>query len=101
MDMPLARIHRLALPMLRCQLAKLREPGAGGAADKWRKALVAEVKALEADRYRLPWRDGVPAVLEASLKPYRERLEAGYSRMANLFEIAVDQRWGSRGRANN
>ena len=77
MDMPLARIHRLALPMLRCQLAKLREPGAGGAADKWRKALVAEVKALEADRYRLPWRDGVPAVLEASLKPYRERLEAG------------------------
>ena len=63
--------------------------------------VLAEVKALEADRYRLPWRDGVPAVIEASLKPYRERLEAGYSRMANLFEIAVDQRWGSRGRANN
>ena len=73
-DMNLMRIHRLILPMLRCQLAKLQEGRAGGAQDKWREALAAEVKAMEADRYRLPWQDGVPEAIEGSLRPFRERL---------------------------
>jgi hypothetical protein len=94
-DMNLMRIHRLVLPMLQCQLAKLGEGRPGGPQDKWRQALAAEVKAMEADRYRLPWQDGVPAEIDSSLRPFRERLEAGFSRMADLFEISVNQRLGS------
>jgi hypothetical protein len=86
------RVHRIILPMLQNQLAKL-SPGTGGkAADKWREALAAEVKAMEADRFRLPWQDGLPEILESSLKPFRAELETGYSRMTNPLEISFDQR---------
>jgi hypothetical protein len=93
-DMILARAHRLVLPMLKCQLAKLDEgrPGGGAAPDKWREALAAEIKAMEADRSRLPWRDGVPETIESSLRPWREKLEAGYSPLADVFEISRDER---------
>jgi len=94
------RIHRLVLPMLHCQLAKLQEGRPGGAHDKWREALAAEVKAMDADRYRLPWQDGVPEVIDASFQPFRERLEAGYSRLADLFETSIEQRMGGVRRAN-
>jgi len=87
-DMHLMRIQRLVLPMLRCQLAKLSPGPARGPQDKWRQTLAAEVKAMEADRYRLPWQDGVPAEIGDSLRPFRDRLEAGFSRMADLFEVA-------------
>jgi hypothetical protein len=99
-DMNLTRIHRLVLPMLQCQLAKLGEGRTGGPQDKWREALAAEVKAMEADRYRLPWQEGVPAEIDGSLRPFRERLEAAYSRMADLFEISGNQRLGSGRRTN-
>jgi hypothetical protein len=99
-DMNLLRIHRLVLPMLQCQLAKLGSGGATEAEGKWREALAAEVKAMEADRYRLPWQDGVPAEIDNSLRPFRERLEAEFSRMADLFEISSSQRLGS-GRPTN
>ncbi len=48
--------------------------------------------AMEADRYRLPWQDGLPEVLEISLSPFRERLEASYSKMTNALEVAFEQR---------
>jgi hypothetical protein len=99
-DINLMRIHRLVLPMLHCQLAKLQEGRPGGAHDKWREALAAEVKAMDADRYRLPWQDGVPEVIDASFQPFRERLEAGYSRLADLFETSIEQRMGGVRRAN-
>jgi hypothetical protein len=99
-DMHLMRIHRLVLPMLQCQLAKLGAGGTGGAESKWREALAAEVKAMEADRYRLPWQDGVPAEIANSLRPFRERLEAGFSQMADLFEISTSQRPGAGRPAN-
>jgi hypothetical protein len=94
------RIHRLVLPMLHCQIAKLEEGHPGGAKNKWREALAAEVKAMDADRYRLPWQDGVPEAIDASLRPFRERLEAGYSRLADLFETSIEQRTGTARRAN-
>jgi hypothetical protein len=93
-DLNLRRIHQLVLPMLQCQLAKLGAGQGGGAQDKWRQGLSAEVKAMEADRYRLPWADGVPAEIGDSLKPFRDRLEAGFSRMADLFEVSANVRTG-------
>jgi hypothetical protein len=105
-DFALRRIHRAVLPMLKNQLAKLATenaaPGAAagtsgrgagkGAPLKWQEALAAEVKAMEADPHRLPWQDGLPEVLESSLKPFRDRFEANYSRMTNIFEISYEQK---------
>ncbi|HVP91931.1 MAG TPA: hypothetical protein VMS75_12030 [Terriglobales bacterium] len=97
-DMHLMRIHRLVLPMLQCQLAKLGPAGKAGTGDKWRETLAAEVKAMEADRYRLPWQDGAPAEIDVSLRPFRNRLEASFGRMADLFEVATDRQLRQRGR---
>jgi len=83
--------HRMILPMLRNQLDKLEEREAAVMPEEWRQALAAEIEAMEADKDRLPWQDGVPAVIEASLKPYKERLEASYSSMTNPLELAVEQ----------
>ena len=47
---------------------------------------------MEADLHRLPWHDGLPEVLEPSLKPFRERLEASYSPMTNMFEISYERK---------
>jgi hypothetical protein len=93
-DVTLRRINRMALDMLENQLAKRRaaESGGGKAADKWAEALAAEIKALAADRLRIPWQEGVPEVIDASLRPFRERLEAGYVPVVNVFEVAFDRR---------
>jgi len=105
-DIALRRIHRMVLPMLKNQLAKLvpenAVPGATSGTtgrgeekrtpSKWQKALAAEVKTMEADPHRLPWQDGLPEVLESSLKPFRDRFEASYSRMTNIFEISYEQK---------
>jgi hypothetical protein len=93
-DMNLMRIHRLVLPMLQCQLTKLGPPRPGAPPDKWRDALAAEVKAMGADRYRIPWQDGVATEIDSSLRPFRDRLEAGFSRMADLFEVSAERRLG-------
>ncbi len=99
-DMRLMHIHRLVLPMLQCQLAKLGPAGKAGTGEKWRDGLAAEVKAMEADRYRLPWQDGVPAEIDASLRPFRDRLEAAFGRMADLFEVASGRQLRTRGRTD-
>ncbi len=100
-DMVLARAHRLALPMLKCQLAKLdANRPAGAAPDKWREALAAEIKAMEADRARLPWQDGVPEAIESSLQPFRDRLEAGYTAAVDVFEVSRDDRRRSAPKAD-
>jgi hypothetical protein len=94
-DVTLRRINRLALPMLENQLARRRavaDGGGGKAADKWAEALAGEIKALAADRLRIPWQDGVPEVIDASLRPFRERLEAGYVPVVNVFELVFDRR---------
>ena len=47
---------------------------------------------MEADPHRLPWQDSLTEVLESSLKPFRERLEASCSRMTNMFEISYERK---------
>ncbi len=105
-DFALRRIHRAVLPMLRNQLAKLEaeDAAAGRTADtsgqetgkgavlSWRETLASEIKAMEADPHRLPWEDGLPGVLESSLRSFRDRFEASYSPMTNIFEISYGQK---------
>lgn len=79
-------IHFKSLPWLQCQLSQLDAKDRDLA--EWRLALEGEIAAMQVDPYRIPWRDGLPENLEASLEPYRERLEASYSPLCNPFEIA-------------
>ena len=86
------RIRRDLLAMLRHQLAALEESGRGDGA--LREALAGEIAAMEADRRRLPWQDGVPPQVAAGLEPYRERLEATYDPVTNAFELGRNRRRG-------
>lgn len=92
LDSILKQIHRQILPMLHNQYAKLAEGAVPRTKEKWRRALAEEIKAMEADRFRLPWQDGLPEVLKASLEPFRNRLEASYSRLMNRVEMTLDSR---------
>jgi hypothetical protein len=83
----LSHARSALLPMLRNQLARLEEQDPGEDARIWRQSLKAEIAALEADPYRLPWRDGLPEPLQTSLGPFRSRLEESYSATCNALEL--------------
>ena len=91
-DISLRRLNRMLLPMLRNQYQKLEEETEPGILKEWEEALAAELEAMEADRYRLAWQDGLPEVIASSLKPYRDRFDASYSRLLNTIEISMEQR---------
>ena len=59
---------------------------------EWAEALAAELDAMESDRYRLAWQDGLPEVILSSLRPFRARLEDSYSPLLNTIEISMEQR---------
>ncbi len=86
----LKQLHRQILPMLKNQLAKLTRIDVSPIRDPWLEMLAAEIEAMEADRFRLLWQDGLPDVLEASLKTFRGRLDASYSKMLNALEVALE-----------
>lgn len=90
LEQTLLGLREQLLPMLRNQLASLEETGSREA-DRWREDLEAEIDAMEADPFRLPWRDGLPRRLEASLEPFRRRLEESYSYQCNALETGVQQ----------
>jgi hypothetical protein len=56
---------------------------------EWVATLEAEIDAMAADPERLPWADGLPQQLEASLEPFREQLEASYSALCNPLETEI------------
>jgi hypothetical protein len=87
LDLILRRLNRQILPMLHNQYEKLVEGGVQRAKEQWWNILEAEIKALESDHFRLPWQDGLPEVLKASLEPYREPLEKSYSMLMNPIEL--------------
>jgi len=91
-DRTLRRVHRMLLPMMRCQLEKMEGRSAGPDSEKWRQALTSEVEAMEADKERLPWGEGVPDVIEVSLMAFKTRLEASYSTMTNPLEMILENR---------
>ncbi|MBN1222923.1 MAG: hypothetical protein JXB23_06710 [Candidatus Aminicenantes bacterium] len=88
----LRRTSRMILPMMRCQLQKLEGQNTGPSLEQWRMALTAEIKAMEADNEHLPWQDGVPEVLDASLRPFKTRLEASYLPTTNPLEMVLEHR---------
>jgi hypothetical protein len=91
-DLSLRRFHRMVLPMLQNQYQKLQEEADPDISREWSEALAAELEAMESDRYRLAWQDGLPEVIVSSLRPYRTRLEESYSPLMNTIEISMEQR---------
>jgi len=91
-DISLRRLHRMLLPMLRNQYEKLKQEADPEVSRDWKEALESELEALESDRYRLAWQDGLPETIASSLAPYRDRLDSSYSRLMNTIEISMEQR---------
>ncbi len=87
------RYRRYLLPMLQRQLTAAEE-GQLEAGD-WRERLAAEIRRLEDDPGRVAWQDGLPEAIAASLGPFREALEAAYSRTTNAAELPFAE--GERG----
>jgi len=91
-DMTVRWLHRIMLPMLKNQYEKLIEEDKPRVHGQWRKALEAEIKAMEENRYRMVWEDGLPDVLKNSLESFRPQLEASYSPLTNSLEVALERR---------
>ena len=65
------RVRRALVEMLRRQLELAR----AGGDELWVTTLEAEMEHLDDMEPRVPWTDGLPAELEASIGPYRDRLD--------------------------
>jgi hypothetical protein len=91
-DISRRRLHRMLLPMLRNQLEKLNLEAGPEVSQEWKETLSSELEAMESDRYRLAWEDGLPEVIASSLMPFRNRLDSSYSRLMNTIEISMEQR---------
>lgn len=87
-DAIITKSRRLFLIWLDCQLESLEASGDSGRA--WKRALVKEIDALETDRHRLVWEDGLPSVIRESLEPYHDRLMNSYIPLLNPFEVNPD-----------
>jgi hypothetical protein len=73
---------------LRLQLAAL--DAAGGKPAPWRAALAAELEALDNERRRCAWEQGLPEATRASLEPFRDRFEASYDAMTGALELHLN-----------
>ncbi|MFC2166547.1 hypothetical protein ACFLQZ_01120 [Acidobacteriota bacterium] len=82
------KINQLILQILKNQIPRLDSPSSGSGEDEWKGAFLAEIQALEADFYRIPWKDSLPFVIEASFRPFLTRLENTYSPLTNILELA-------------
>lgn len=91
-DRLLRRLNRMLLSMLHNQLDKLELERGAEIPGTWRQTLEREIEALEQDRERLLWQDGLPDSIETSLRLYRDRLESTYNPMTNPLEMMMEQR---------
>lgn len=83
------RYRRYVLGMVRGQIASLGREHEAGDGQKWQAALEAQLRRLELDPGHVLWDDGLPVGIEASLRPFRERLEATYSPSTNRIELPL------------
>lgn len=76
---------------LRQQLEALKAAGAGSGADAaWRAQLAAEVEAMDNERGRLAWEQGLPERMRATLEPFRQQLEECYDPMTGALELGLN-----------
>jgi hypothetical protein len=81
----------MALPRLRDDLRAMFRRAAeahGG------KAAVAELERLEENPHRIPWQDGLPDDIAATLEPRRDALERTWSAAVNGMALAINEKTG-------
>jgi hypothetical protein len=102
---PNARVQQILLQHLRNQLAELESLATAKsesvarqdlAADEYtvnqiRDAVQNEILLLENQPRRLPWQDGLPQAIAASLAPYRERLDELFCAHTVPFEYTQNR----------
>lgn len=93
------RAHENVVGMLRNQQGALAEAPPDALPPGFAERLDAEIEAMESGRNRLPWEQGLPEAIAASLTPYRQRLEATYDPLANEFELLRNRKDGMSIRA--
>jgi hypothetical protein len=64
---------------------------AAGGSPEQLAALDAELEAMAADPHRLPWQDGLPDAVAASLAPFREQLDQAFCRSAVGIELKTNK----------
>lgn len=87
----IVRVRGFILPMMKCQLQKLKTGLLDEDLEAWKNALENEIEKMNNDRNRIPWQDGLPEVLSSSLLPFRERLETCYRDMMNPLEFGLSR----------
>lgn len=87
------RYRRYMLSILRNQLDALSPD----AEEEWRNRLSKEIGRFEGNPGRVVWQDGLPAAIESSLSPHRDRLEDGYHAVTNPFEMPMREGEGRGG----
>jgi hypothetical protein len=79
----------LAIMQGQLQRAAAAGPRAEESPGSWLRLLAAEIEKMKKDRQRIPWQDGLPKALEQSIRPFLERLKAGYIRLMNPLEFGL------------
>lgn len=85
------RVREALQSMLRNQLELLQKEG--GPPDIT-DAVAAEVEAMEQDPKRIPWQDGLPEGIAASLSPYREELDRLFCGSTPVLELMINEKRG-------
>ncbi len=83
------RVARQLAGMLANQLAALDSLPESQIDPDWHRQLQREVERLEEHPGSMPWTEGLPERIAASLAPYRTRLEETYSKEANVFALSI------------
>ncbi len=82
------RYQTYVVALLKNQLKAISSAGVGSLhAAQLRERLQSEINVLERNPARIPWQDGLPTEIEASLAPYRTRLEHMYCKTTNIFDL--------------
>ena len=76
---------------LQCQLKHVIGVGSESEdnPDSFQNLLTMEIEKLKKKHRRMPWQDGIPKVLEQSIQPYHDRLNASYIQLMNPIEFGL------------
>jgi hypothetical protein len=88
------RVRDLMIQVLENQQQVWSQASDDPEAARWSDRLQQQIEAMNEGRLHVPWQDELPESIEASLLPYRERLEATYVRAANPFELSRGEEGG-------
>jgi hypothetical protein len=85
------RVRKALLSMLENQLAASQSEGVD---EHEISMLEMEIAAMQDDDRRVPWQDGLPAVITEALTPYRSELDELYCPAMAPLELMINEQFG-------